>query len=325
MLKLRDYSPALRYGAKILPQDMAGMIGLPYVGNIYYIDPTNGSDTYAGDDPKAAKKTLAGGYALLADNSHDVLVLIPGGTGTGTGTVETTAITWAKNLTHLVGNIVSGPIAGRARVTTVTASLSPWITVSGSGNSFHNIQFAHGAATGLLCAKVSGSRNVFDNCHIGVQNATALDSASAADVEVTGSENYFIGSALGFDSLNRTGANSVVWFDGTNAARNIFRGCILSMFADAAAPFFVKVGASGLDRYVIFEDCIFHNASAIGGTTLTDAMSVNANPGGIVIIKDCFKVGTTGWGSAVTHIYALGTSSNATYADGIGFGVNPGA
>ena len=325
MKYLRDYVPALKYGAKIDAKDLAGMIGLPYVGNIFYIDPTNGNDNNGGGDVGSAVKTLTAGYALLTDNHHDVLVLVPGGVGSGTGTVETAAITWSKNLCHVVGNVVSGPIASRARITTATASLSPFITVSGSGNSFHNLQIATGAATNLIAVLVSGSRNVFDNCHIGVQHETAVDSASAADVEIKGSENLFIGGAIGFDSLNRTGANACVWFDGTNAARNIFEDVVFSMFADAAAPFFIKVGASGLDRYAMFKDCVFHNADAIGGTTLTDAASVNANPGGILIIKDCLKIGTTGWGSAVTHIYALGASSNSTYNQGIGFAVNPNA
>jgi len=45
MKRYRDYAPALRYGAKITPDDIAGMLGLPYVDNIFYVDPTNGSDS----------------------------------------------------------------------------------------------------------------------------------------------------------------------------------------------------------------------------------------------------------------------------------------
>ena len=30
---------------KVLPQHIAGMIGLPYVGKIFYVDPNSGNDT----------------------------------------------------------------------------------------------------------------------------------------------------------------------------------------------------------------------------------------------------------------------------------------
>ena len=38
-MKYRDNAPALKFGAKIYPEDIAGMIGLPSVGNIWYVDP----------------------------------------------------------------------------------------------------------------------------------------------------------------------------------------------------------------------------------------------------------------------------------------------
>ena len=39
-----DYIPALKYGHQIFPQNIAGMLGLPKVGNIYYVDPGTGSE-----------------------------------------------------------------------------------------------------------------------------------------------------------------------------------------------------------------------------------------------------------------------------------------
>jgi len=120
MLKLRDYLPAMKYGAKITAQDIAGMVGLPYVGDIYYIDPTNGNDSYNGTDPKSALKTLGAAYAKLTDNNHDVIVIVPGGTGAGTGTVETAAITWSKNLCHSCRHL--SRLAGKATASTMCNS-----------------------------------------------------------------------------------------------------------------------------------------------------------------------------------------------------------
>lgn len=326
---LKDYLPALKYGAKITPQDIAGMIGLPYVGNIYYIDPTNGNDGYAGTDPKSALKTLAAGYAKLTDNNHDVLVIVPGGTGSGTGTVETAAITWSKNLCHLVGNVAPTMYSSRARVTTATADLSPWITVSGQGNSFHNVMFQSNADTNLIVLRVSGHRNYFENCHIGNINETAADSANV-DLDLLGAqENRFVNCIIGFDTYTRTaaGANVKMTISGSSGvARNIFDGCVFPMMADADAPRFVIVsGSAALDRFNLFRGCQFINAVGSTSTNQTDAFTINATPGGLIVLQDCLKIGTTGWADNLTSLYALSVSSNATYANGIGFAVNPGA
>lgn len=330
MLNPRNYDPALMFGGKLSPTDIQSLLGLPYVGNIIYVDPTNGSDT-GGNASTIGFKTLAAAYAAAADNSHDVIVIKPAGTGSGTGTVETTAITWSKNLIHLVGNVVGGPYSSRARVTTATAGLSPWITVSGSGNSFHNVMFQSNATTNLIVVRVSGDRNVFDNCHIGNINATAADSVNV-DLDVYGAEEcLFNNCVIGFDTYVRTAAGANVRLianatDAGAATRDIFRNCIFPMFADADAPkFVIASGASCIDRQVIFDHCMFLNATGSTSTAQTDAFAVNASPGGHLVLQDCLKIGATGWADNLTNLYLLGDSSNATYANGIGFAVNPGA
>ena len=45
MARASDYIPALKFGHKIYPEDIAGLIGLPYVGTVYYIDPNSGNDS----------------------------------------------------------------------------------------------------------------------------------------------------------------------------------------------------------------------------------------------------------------------------------------
>ena len=322
---LHDFSPALKYGAKILPSEIAGMLGLPYVGNVYYIDPTNGADTHSGLSQDDAFKTLYAAYNATTNNNHDVIVLTPGGVGTGTGTVETTQILWTKNFVHLIGNVIEGPYAGRARVTTATTSLSPLIVMSGSGNSIQNIQIAATAATNLVPLKITGSRNRFDNCHIGIQNATAGDSASAIDLWLSGaSENEFNGCVIGFDSFTKTGANFIIYAD-TASARNLFNDCIFPMFVDADAPRFLGVAASGIDRTMIFNRCKFLNAIYCGSTNLTDSFTINANPGGGIILHDCMQIGATGWTDQTVDVYVLGFSTNATILTNYSKAVNPAA
>jgi len=107
-MKYRDYAPALRHGAKIMPEDLAGMIGLPYVGKVIYVDPSGGSDTSgSGNSQNDALATVAAAYDLATSGQHDVILIAPTG-GTGR-TAETTAITWAKRFTHLVGSSAPTP------------------------------------------------------------------------------------------------------------------------------------------------------------------------------------------------------------------------
>ncbi len=331
MLKLKDYVPALRFGAKILPSDIAGLIGLPYVGNIYYIDPTNGDDTAnSGTSQDDALKTLTAAYAKVTDNNHDVIVITPGGTGSGTGTVETAAITWAKNLTHLVGNVAGTPLSSRARVTTTTAALSPFITISGQGNSFHNVQFYSSATTNYINVRVSGNRNYFSNVHFaGLANATAGDNATGASLELYGAqENYFSNCTIGIDTVTRTAANAnlKISLGSDTVARNVFDDCIFPMMADADAPLFIKQGDSlGMDRWNLFRRCQFINCIGSTSTQQTDAFSVHATPGGLLVLQDCLKIGATGWANNLTSVYILSVSSNSTYNQGIGFAVNPAA
>ena len=325
---LRDFNPPLKYGAKITPQDIAGMIGLPYVGNIYYVDPTNGADTYGGTDPQAAFKTLTKAYNTVTDNHHDVIVIIPGGVGTGTGTVETAAITWSKNLTHLVGNVAPTMFSSRARVTTATASLSPFITISGSGNSFHNVQFTAGVSTDLILFRVSGHRNYFQNVHFANTSAVAFDTATACDLQLYGGqENYFVDCTIGADSFDKsTGSSLFLTNSGSSAAaRNVFDSCLFVMRADASAPFFINVGASGMDRFLLLRKCTLLNSVGTGGTALAYYFSMNANPGGDLLLQDCMQVGSSNTAASLTNVRALGISSNGTYANGIGWGVVAGA
>ena len=87
MPRLRDRLPALRYGYKIYPEDLAGMIGMPHVGDVFYVDPTNGNDSANnGRSQDNAKKTLYGAYDAAASNHHDMIIITPGGVGSGTGT-----------------------------------------------------------------------------------------------------------------------------------------------------------------------------------------------------------------------------------------------
>ena len=97
------YIPALARGHKIFPENIAGALGLPSVGNIWYVDPGAGSNTAnAGKDPNDAYATVAKALSSATADNDDVVV-IAGTSATGR-TAETAVVTWNKRRTHLMGN-----------------------------------------------------------------------------------------------------------------------------------------------------------------------------------------------------------------------------
>jgi hypothetical protein len=328
----RYFSPVGTFGHKWYPEDLAGMVGLPHVGSIFYLDPLGGNDNNSGKDLGNAFATLTAAYAALTDNHHDVVIIAPTAKGTGEpyATTEIAAITWSKSLCHVVGNVGPTPFSSRARVATATAGLSPFITISGQGNSFHNMQFYSNATTNYIDVRVSGNRNFFENVHFaGPANATAATNAGAGALELYGAqENYFRNCAIGMDTVTRTGANAnlKITLGADTVARNVFDDCIFPMLAGSNAPLFIKqADVNGMDRFNLFRNPVFVNAIGSTATTTTDAIAINATPGGVLILQSPVKVGTTGWADNLTNVYIIGSSSAATYADGIGFAVNPSA
>jgi len=328
----RDFIPCLKYGAKITAQDIAGMIGLPSVGNIWYVDGANGADTHSGNDPKDAFATVTAALAAVTDKNNDVIVIAPSGAGTGEpyAITETAALTWNKSLTHLVGNVSPVMVSPRAKIYTATAGLSPFVTISGQGCIFKNVMFMSNATTNYINVRVSGNRNYFQNVHFaGLVNATAGDDATGASLELYGGqENYFVGCTVGVDTVTRTAANANVKFSlgAETVARNVFDGCIFPMIADADAPRFIKsTDTNGMDRWNLFRGCQFINAIDATSTNQTDAINIAAGPGGSIVLHDCLLIGATGWSNTLTSIRILGFSTNATILTDYSKAVNPAA
>jgi len=298
MGKLRDYLPALRYGNKIHPEDLAGMIGLPYIGNVYYVDGTNGNDTANnGKSGSQAFKSASAAHAATTTLKHDVVVVIAGGTAAGAAANETSAVTWSNSYTHLVGAAAGNVVAGRARIVASANALSPFVTFSGNGNIISNVQIYNGQTTGLYDVKVTGDRNAFSNVHFaGIADATAGDSAAAAALWLSGSdENLFSHCVIGVDTAARSTSNAELEVS-DSSTRNIFEDSYFLSYADNAGHFFVKVDAAAdIDRFLIFNGCTFLNATKSAATAMTAAFSVHAAAGGTILLKNCTLFGATDW------------------------------
>lgn len=275
---LNKYVPALRYGAYILPQEiLGGGLGLPYVGNIYWVDPSAGSDTNAGDAPDQAMATVAAAFDLCTSGNHDVVIINPTG-GTGR-TTETTAITWNKRFTHLIGNAAPTFQDARAGMnfsgTSGTAEGS--ITVSENGCIFSNLTFTTTSDNNSFVT-ISGDYNSFNGCDFkGALNATTgADTAARALVLSGGQENVFSGCSFGSDTFDRSAANYTVEF-ASAASRNVFSGCRFVMATSATTPAHILfTGTSAIDRWLEFSSCLFYNFTANDAAEPAAVMNLSA-------------------------------------------------
>lgn len=316
MSKFSDYYP--NKDVKIYPENLAGMIGLPHVGNIYYIDPTNGSDTAnAGKRQDDALKTLGTAYGKTTDNNHDVIVLVPGEVGSGSGTSETANVAWANDNTHLIGSSAPVKFSNRARIIWTTDAVDPCFTISGQGNTFRNVQLATYQASNDVLVSLTANRNYFGGVHFaGIGHATAGDDATARCISLSGAEEcVFDDCVVGLDTVARSTSNALVEL-ASASTRNVFRNTFFASYADNSGALFVKAAsAADVDRFVLFENCIFHNAINSAATTMTVAMDLHTSLGGSVILHNSWLFGATDWADDFANVEGAlgGQSTGATH------------
>lgn len=319
-----NYFPAVRYGAKWLPQEiLGGGLGLPYVGNIYWVDPAGGSDSNAGDAPDNAMATVAAAYALTTSGNHDVVIINPSVSSTSTTgrTTETTAITWSNKFTHLIGNAAPTMQDTRAGMNFGTGGS---ITISGTGCIFSTLTLT-GTADINVPVTITGNYNSFLGVDFkGSLNDTTGDDAAARALYINGGqENYFSNCTLGSDTFTRSTTNATLEF-ASAASRNFFDGCDFKMFVDNAGPVAVLfTGTSAIDRDITFRDCSFSSFSANNATPTTAVMDLSAQTatGHVRMLGNVVEQGATDWeASASGRIYMQPYTATTT---AIGIAVNP--
>ena len=272
-------------------------------GNVYWVDMVNGVDANDGKTPAKAVKKISTAYGHCTANQNDVVAVIANASGTaaaagGSATAETAALTWEKSFTHLIGMCSPVPFSQRVRLTTSTASLSPFVTISANGCIFSNIQFSNNhshATAGAVCAKVTGARNYFENCHFqGIGALGVVDNSHRSIViESSDAENKFKSCTFGTDTVDGvTATNYVMEFSGTGGtARNQFEDCIWLGNGSANSSFILATEVSSLSSFQIFKDCLFLNNDNGTMDPMTQGFALHADNGGLFIFKDCMVYG----------------------------------
>lgn len=317
------------FGVPVLP----GM-PIPFTGNFYFVDPVSGSDGNRGTDANRPFKSLYKAHATCTAGNNDVVFLIGDGATTGTARLSTAnavlvdsaatsgELVWSKDACHLIGIATPGTNS-RARIATPTGTYTAstfgsnnMMTVSADGCYIANISLTQSFSTGNaaeITLTVSGERNVFSNVFMsGGLSAAAYGGTASRALLVTAGENTFYGCDIGADTVTRSVANANVGIT-TAAARNRFVKCMFSMYTSSATSIFVIVGTGGVDRWTLFDDCLFVNAMDSGSTAITGAFSIAASAGGCMVVKNS---GLVGDGSANWGIDA--TSMGQMYVDNVG-------
>ena len=317
--RLRDYVPALKWGAKIDVSEIAGMIGLPSVGKVWYVDPGK-SVSGGGTSREDAVLTVAEAIALATADKDDVIV-ISGSNSTGR-TSESTAITWKRRV-HLIGNAAPTVQDARAGIDFATGGS---LTINANGCIFKNLTFTSSADIDETVS-VTGSYNSFLGVDFkGTYNATSADSTPWRALNINGGqENYFGGCTFGSDTFTRGAANATLEIEGT-ASRNVFEDCFFTMHADTAGTqlHVLLTGASAIDRWLRFKNCTFYSFSTNNGQAVTACMDLSAQTAtGHLLLEGTTSLmgGITDWEATATgRIYMQRWTETANV---LGLPLNP--
>lgn len=305
MTDFSSYNPELGLGFKIHPKNIiGGLLGLPSIGNIWYVNATNGSNTsYKVNDPAQPLATVAAALSAATADQDDVIV-VTGSSSTGR-TTETGVVTWNKRRTHLLGNGAGRRINPRQGVGVYASDTASAFVISAANCVFSNLSFAAFGDTDIM-VEITGNYNTFNNVHFqGIANTTAAGETGARAVLITAAgELEFNNCTFGVDTVTRTAVNATVEQTGSACERNKYINCDFLIFtSDAGAVHFKADTGNCYERYCLFDNCRFLNADTASSTTLTTVMDLSTTGNGTVLIKDSYSKGATDWANNFNNVF----------------------
>jgi hypothetical protein len=189
------------------------------------------------------------------------------------------------------------------------ANYTPMVTVSGYGNSFHNIYTMWGAddSGNLVGWHNTGSRNKFQNMHF----AGPMNAAQAIDTSAcfhnAGEEAYFENCVFGTDTVDRAAGATSLLLSGIQ--RSIFKDCTFLAGSDAGLDAYLIEAASTAYGWAYFDNCKFINISTTGfGNTMAEALACGATT---TAFRFLFSAGTVFHG--VTDVIAAADEANVEF------------
>ena len=257
--------------------------------------------------------SVTSAYNKTVSGRNDVVLLTPESHSQGS------MLTWANNMTHLVGMYPSEAIEHQRSRMGMSTAFSPFLTVSGYGNLFANLYTMHGTAQAdYIGWTISGNRNTFKNVHFGGPFfGTQADHASYRGVNITGTENYFLSCMFGDSSKTRNAANYNVQIAAGKTA--YFKDCTFRMYVDGADSMFVNFMNSAGATIAYFENCLFYVLSDNMATSIDEAFNFTAAFTALAMLDSrCNFVKVTKIASSANDVYVYLARPHVTTTIGEG-------
>lgn len=262
--------------------------------------------------------SLSTAYNAMGDYQNDTLIVMPGSYTSGT-----TAFTWAKNYTNIIGAATPCHNGGRARISLTGADVATAFTISSRSVYMKGIHFQWGAgnasATTAISLTYSGNSNhVFENCDFeGPINATEAAAAYkliniASGCQDTTFRNCRIGQ---WSTQANQSSGYEVNFAGNNA-NAVFEDCTFQAYSSNAGHCFINanIDLGGEAAMVMFNRCKFFQGDR--DITLTKVLAPHATQGCNWFIN-CAAYNVTDWATAASAVVKVSAPA-ANEAGGIG-------
>jgi hypothetical protein len=288
--------------------------GIPATfGDVWFVDPTNGSDNNTGKSADRAVASIGKAHTLAATNNNDVIVL-----EAYAAHAQTEMLTISKNRLHFVS--ASGRagwgMGARTRVTMGVTTAATDIAVmknTGVGNTFTGIKFdsANTVDEGLYAVAEGGEYAIYTGCEF--YKSTDLDETAAAEVLNNGDSaqwiNCVFGSSANIIADNKIRPNMLLTatLSGKKCRDNMISNCVfLSKAGGTEHVAIYGANATDVERLFYVKDSLFYN-NILSAATPAHAVGFGAaQTEGCVILKNCTSVDHTVMKEASRNIYVDG-------------------
>lgn len=318
--RLRDYVPALKYGAKVILDDLENA-GIVTFGKVFWVDPTNGSDLNDGLTKDSAFASIGTADAAVTSGDHDVVLL-----SANAAHAQTSMWTITKSRVHYVGlGLRSGiGMGARSRVTMGDSTVAADIALmknTGVGNTFAGIKFDSSStvAASLYGIAEGGEYAIYDSCEM--YKSTDLDETTAAEVLNNGDSaqwlNCYIGSTANIvaDNKIRPCMSVTATISGKKCRDNYMENCVLARKAGGTeAVFLYGTNATDVERMFTIKGTTFFN-NPLSAATPAAAIAFGAaqTEGAVFCDSNCAVVDVTVMGTTGQNIFVV-SQDGSTYA-----------
>ena len=273
MGKARDYIPALKFGNKIYPEDLA--VGNPWA-DYWYVDGDNGSDS-ANNGSAVDKPTKTIQKAVDNAAEGDVIFVRPKTPGIWdpVGYAETVIIPYTKPLLSIIGVGTGRTLGGLPHMEIATGSVA-MITVRAPGCTIANLSFkGTGSSGGGILLDDDGSikaayGTTVENCYFYECNGSAAAATGGAIMWSADGGAWQLAVRNSYFMSNRAG----IVLKGTGQSRPtdvLIEGCEFASWVSTEIDIDIDLGNGSGAQGVIIRDCNFATvdvpAYAGAGTT----------------------------------------------------------